>query len=43
MTTEIPGLHKHIGYIDLRKETPESLAALALKKLGRTDDEIIPF
>jgi hypothetical protein len=41
--TEIPGLHKHIGYIDLRKETPESLAVLVLKKLGRSDDEIIPF
>jgi hypothetical protein len=41
--TEIPGLHKHIGYIDLRKETPESLAVLILKKLGRSDDEIIPF
>lgn len=41
--TEIPGLHKHIGYIDLRKETPESLARLVLKKLGRSDNEIIPF
>ncbi len=41
--TEIPGLHKHIGYIDLRKETPESLARLVLKKLGRSDNEITPF
>lgn len=33
--TEIPGLHKHIGYVDLRKKTPEELAAMILKKLGR--------
>jgi hypothetical protein len=39
--TEIPGLHKHIGYVDLRKKTPEELANLILQKLGR--DVVIPF
>jgi hypothetical protein len=34
--TEIPGLHKHIAYIDLRKKAPEELAALIMQKLGRT-------
>jgi hypothetical protein len=33
--TEIPGLHKHIVYIDLRKKTPEDLAKLIMQKLGR--------
>jgi hypothetical protein len=36
--TEIPGLHKHIGYVDLRKKTPEELAAMILKKLGRVPE-----
>jgi hypothetical protein len=33
--TEIPGLHKHIVYIDLQKKTPEDLAKLIMQKLGR--------
>ena len=33
--TEIPSLHKHIVYIDLRKKTPEELAKLIMQKLGR--------
>jgi len=33
--TEIPGLHKHIVYVDLRKKTPEELATLIMQKLGR--------
>jgi hypothetical protein len=33
--TEIPGLHKHIVYIDLRKKTPEDFAKLIMQKLGR--------
>jgi hypothetical protein len=39
--TEIPGLHKDISYIDLRRKTPELFANLIIKKLGRTlsDDE----
>lgn len=53
--TQIPGLHKHIGYVDLRKKAPEELAAMILKKLGRVPepehqddfegitDEDIPF
>ena len=36
--TEIPGLHKHIGYVDLRKKTSEELAAMILKKLGRVPE-----
>lgn len=32
---EIPGLHKHIVYIDLRKKTPEEFAVLIMQKLGR--------
>lgn len=39
--TEIPGLHKHIAYVDLRKKTPEELANLILQKLGR--EALIPF
>jgi hypothetical protein len=39
--TEIPGLHKHIVYIDLRKKTPEELAKLIMLKLGR--EMQIPF
>jgi len=38
--TAIPGLHKHIVYIDLRKKTPEDLTKLIMRKLGR---EMIPF
>lgn len=37
--SEIPGLGKHICYIDLRKKTPEDLAALIIQKLGHTIDE----
>jgi hypothetical protein len=33
--TPIPGLHKTVHYIDLRKTPPDGLAALILKKLGR--------
>jgi hypothetical protein len=33
--TDIPGLHKAVGYIDLRKKTPHELAELILRKLGR--------
>ena len=50
---EIPGLHKHIGYVDLRKKAPEELAAMILKKLGRVpgpedaleelSDDDVPF
>jgi AbiJ N-terminal domain 3/TIR domain len=38
--TEIPGLHKHIMYVDLRKKTPDELVSLIMQKLGR---EMIPF
>jgi hypothetical protein len=53
--TEIPGLRKTIGYVDLRHKSPEQLAALILQKLGRpqferellpednAEDEDIPF
>jgi hypothetical protein len=34
--TEIPGLHKHISYIDLRKKTPKQFAEMIIQKLGRT-------
>ncbi len=37
--TEIPGLNKHISYIDLRKKTPKDFAALIIQKLGHTIDE----
>jgi hypothetical protein len=33
--TEIPGLRKTIGYVDLRKKQPEEVASLILQKLGR--------
>lgn len=33
--TEIPGLHKHISYVDLRRKTPQQLAKLIVEKLGR--------
>lgn len=36
--TAIPGLHRHIGYVDLRKKAPEELAAMILKKLGRVPE-----
>ena len=48
--TEIPGLHRHIAYIDLRKKTPEAFARLIVAKLGRkflekaaSDEDDIPF
>jgi hypothetical protein len=52
--TPIPGLHKTIGYVDLREKSPEQLAGLIMEKLGRPDmvgestetridDEDIPF
>lgn len=37
--TEIPGLHKTISYVDLRKKTPHQLANLILTKLGRPQFE----
>jgi hypothetical protein len=37
--TEIPGLHKHIGYVDLRKKTPKELARMIVEKLGRSFQE----
>ena len=37
--TEIPGLHKHIAYVDLRRKTPKELAKLIKQKLGRPLDE----
>lgn len=37
--TEIPGLHKTIAYVDLRKKTPSQLATLILEKLGRPQFE----
>jgi hypothetical protein len=33
--TVIDGLRSTIGYVDLRKETPDSLVQLILEKLGR--------
>lgn len=39
--TQIPGLHKHIVYIDLRKRTPEELTKLVMQKLGREME--VPF
>lgn len=38
--TEIPGLHKHISYIDLRKKAPEQFAGMIIQKLGRTMIEV---
>jgi hypothetical protein len=37
--TEIPGLQKHIVYVDLRKKTPNELARMILEKLGRSFQE----
>jgi hypothetical protein len=37
--TEIPGLHKHIVYVDLKKKTPAELARMIVEKLGRTFQE----
>ena len=34
--TEIPGLHKDISYIDLRKKTPKQFAEMIIQKLGRS-------
>ncbi|ADV83687.1 TIR domain-containing protein [Terriglobus saanensis] len=34
--TDIPGLSKHISYIDLRKKSPDQFAALIIQKLGHT-------
>jgi hypothetical protein len=33
--TEIPGLRRTIGYVDLRDKTPEELGAMIIRKLGR--------
>jgi len=33
--SEIPGLQKHIVYVDLRKKTPDELVTLIMQKLGR--------
>lgn len=33
-STEIPGLRDTIGYIDLRKKTPEEFASLIIEKIG---------
>ncbi len=33
--TEVPGLLKTTGYVDLRQKTPEELASLIVRKLGR--------
>jgi hypothetical protein len=38
--TEVPGLLKTTGYIDLRHKAPEELAALIIEKLGRSDVEL---
>ena len=37
--TEIPGLRKTTGYVDLRRKSPEHLAVLILQKLGRPQIE----
>jgi hypothetical protein len=47
-STEIPGLSKHVHYIDLNKKTPKEFATLIILKLGRTpveeDEEMdVPF
>jgi AbiJ-like protein/TIR domain-containing protein len=46
--TEIPGLHRTVGYVDLRKKSACDLASLILQKLGRqqidfTLEDDIPF
>nr|MDO8100130.1 TIR domain-containing protein [Candidatus Njordarchaeota archaeon] len=33
--TELPGLRPTIGYVDLRKKTPEELGKMVLQKLGK--------
>lgn len=33
--TEIPGLHRTIGYVDLREKSPEEFALLIQQKLGK--------
>jgi hypothetical protein len=40
--TEIPGLHKHIVYVDLRRKSPEELIRLILQKLGRPIEDFVP-
>ena len=35
--TEIPGIRRTIGYVDLRRKTPKQLADLILEKLGHRD------
>ncbi len=40
--TEIPGLHKHIVYVDLRRKSPEELIRLILQKLGRPMEDFVP-
>ncbi|MFZ1084063.1 MAG: TIR domain-containing protein, partial [Terracidiphilus sp.] len=37
--TEIPGLHKDISYVDLRKKTPKQFAEMIIQKLGRSIKE----
>ena len=39
--TQIPGLHKHIVYVNLQKKTPEELTKLIMQKLGREIE--VPF
>lgn len=33
--TEIPGIRRTVGYVDLREKTPEQLGQMILQKLGR--------
>lgn len=40
--TEVPGLRKTIGYLDLRKETPEQLVELIKEKLGKSNELHLP-
>ncbi len=37
--TDIDGLHRDLGYVDLRKLSPEKLGGLILRKLGRVSRE----
>jgi hypothetical protein len=37
--TEIPGLHKHIVYVDIRRKTPKQLSQMIVEKLGRSFQE----
>jgi|GEM_PF-5202680 len=38
--TDIPGVSKTIGYVDLRQKTPAQLAALLVEKLALVDDKL---